>query len=129
MLVDKLRRAKEQLKVYEKENSSFREELKKYKENKEYLVARLHDSDLKIVGHSKLMKESQEEIKKLIEKNFLLESEIEDVKKYFEKSNFLLVSEINGLKHKVETVSLQKKEMIAAFEDLCVLFKSFSLKI
>lgn len=129
MLVDKLRRAKEQIKVYEKENGYFREELKKYRENNLYLIARLHDSDLNLIGKMKAVKEASNEITRLqldiqgLERKILMLTEEE------KENNQVLIREVHEAREDCVRVKTQKKELILAFEELRDVFCSFSLKV
>lgn len=129
ILVDKLRRAKEQLKVFDKENAVLKEELKCYKENKEHLVARLHNTDLKLVGKSKQIYDLEKNAKKL---EIALQDAEKKIKEELERNEDwkkTLIGEVKALKEKNIITEQQKAELILAYEDLRVIFKSFSLKL
>ena len=128
-MVDKFRRAKEQLKTYEKENERFKEDIVKYKKNKEHLVARLHDTDLKLIGKAKVIKESADKISKLKNDNASLLNDIQVIQENENHNKSLLVSEISNLKSQIGALCVQKSEIVSAFEDICCIFDSFSLKI
>ena len=126
--MDKLRRAKEQLKIYERENSYLKDELKKYKEAKEHLVGRLHQTDLRAIGRAKLIKDSSDEAKILQLQIRAMESTIESLHASTSQGRDLLSAEVTAMRTSRDVAQTQKAELVAAFEELCVVFHSFSLK-
>lgn len=129
ILVDKLRRAKEQIKLFEKENISYKQDLKRYKDCKEYLVARLHDYDLKMIQMSKGAAKLKQDIQTANQKRSSLELDFQNFQKAEENNKKILISEIHSLKSKCNAYTSQKSELIEAFEDLSYTFKSFNLKL
>ena len=129
VLVDKLRRAKEQLKIYERENNHFQEELKKYKETKEYLIARLHQADLNGIGKAKLIKDLSDEVKSLQQHNKSIEESIELAHTKEEQGRELLAKEVSYMRNNCDIAQTQKAELVSAFQELCDVFNSFGLKV
>jgi hypothetical protein len=129
ILVDKVRRAKEQIKMMDKESSGIKHELKKLRENKEQLVARLHETDLKLIGRLRVIKEMEDELN---ETRGLLKKKSEEVAEIYEEKNKWreeVCVEVDKLKRELENTTVQKNELIAAIGDLRSIFKSFGLKL
>ena len=127
--MEKLRKAKDQLKVIEKENFIIKDELKRLKDVKDHLVSRLHLADLKVIEKMNENYKLGESIDKL-NKNT---AELEGYISLLQKSE---AGRIEGLKAQVKTyqsqvsvLTQQREELVSAFNDFGFVFNSFNLKL
>lgn len=129
ILADRLRKAKEQLKTFERENFYLKDEVKVLKEIKDYLVGRLHLTDITSVEKTVEIERIKEELGKAQKANKDLEEYVELLKKNENGRVERINSQAEVYKTQILTLNQQKQELIMAFEDLGTVFKSFSLKL
>lgn len=126
-LVEKVKKAKDKLNIFETEKANLESQLMQEREVKDYLIMRVHDLDLqnalRISEIAKLMEKLpriEREKEELIVK---LSREVEEFNHYRK----LLSHEITTLRQKFKISQTQKSELLSAFEEFSKVFNSLGL--
>lgn len=126
-VISKIRTAKIKILANEEENDNLTVKFNTEIKVKEYLVKRLHDLDTNYSERMDEFYEMKNVAQQLEAYNYELEERVKQDENNFEGKRIVLAEEIFELRKQLETVELQKQELLKTLEDFKIIFNELTL--